>query len=127
MIGGFDINNFLRTCREVALTTENAFERSAFVPTSDEIGSLTREILNKLTPNSSGLQYKLTLSGAIAEEKKSEKKQSFCSEFNQMMKNIIGLLGFEFSKFLQIHMGTFGKMLRVMKNYEITRHTYIEY
>lgn len=118
MIGGFDINNFLRTCREVALTTENAFERSAFVPTSDEIGSLTREILNKLTPNSSGLQYKLTLSGAIAEEKKSEKKQSFCSEFNQMMKNIIGLLGFEFSKFLQIHMGTFAFVKIILKDME---------
>ena len=118
MISGIDINEFLRSCRTIALTTENAFERSAFVPTSDDIGSLPREILNKIAPNSSSLQFKLTLSGVIVPEKKSEKKQSYCSEFNQMMKNIVGLIGFEFSKFLEIHMGTFAFIKIILKDME---------
>ena len=116
MIGDFNVNEYLATCHEISLTTENAFERSAFIPVNDEIGSFAKEILKNLMANSSAMQFKLTLSGSIAEGKKSEKKQSFCSEFNQMMKNIVGLLGFEFSKFLEIHIGTFAFIRKIIED-----------
>lgn len=52
------------------------------------------------------------------------KKQSFCTEFNQMMTNILGLLGFEFSKYLyalfgiKIYIHKFIEAIKQTNNYE---------
>lgn len=101
----FDINDYLRICRDQSLASINSFEKSSFVPKEDVISTLIKDLLVKLMGTNVPMEYKLTLSGPIVEQNKSEKKQSFCSEFGQMVKNIIGLIGFEYSKFLMFQMG----------------------
>lgn len=108
MKAGFSVKQYLSTCKDLSLTTENIFEKSEYIPVSDDVAILAKDILTNLMADTSVTSLKLTLSGPISGDGKgSMKKQSFCSEFNQMIKNIIGLMGFEFSKYLMIHMGTF--------------------
>jgi hypothetical protein len=76
----------------------DGIERSAFVDSTADVVGFIKPVLNKLAAEGSGA---LTSDEAQKDgPKKTEKKQSFCTEFNQMMNNILGLLGFEFSKYL---------------------------
>lgn len=85
----------------------DGFERSSFVDATNEIPNLIKQILP--TPKLIGDLEKQKLynqlqSGGVASTKsdkaETQKKQSFCTEFNQMILNILGLLGFDFSKYL---------------------------
>lgn len=114
----FNANEYLRVCREQAAQCITPFEKSSYVPKEEMVASLIKDLLVKLMSQPTAMNYKLTLSGPIVEQNKSDKKQSFCSEFNQMIKNIIGLIGFEFSNFLMTHMGAIvlaRKMTKDMK------------
>lgn len=85
----------------------DGFERSSFVDPTNEIPNLIKQILP--SPKLIGDLEKQKLynqlqSGGVASTKtdknETQKKQSFCTEFNQMILNILGLLGFDFSKYL---------------------------
>lgn len=90
----------------------DGFEKSSFVEPNSDTASLVKSILNSLIISEEGDKQKIynqLQSGGLANTKagKSEtsKKQSFCTEFNQMIVNILGLLGSEFSKYLFVLMG----------------------
>ena len=110
----FSINNYLKTCLQLILKADGPFEKSVFIPTGNDIAILSKDILTALMANSHAVSFKLILSGPIAQGEKSEKKQSFCSEYNQMMKNIVGLLGFEFSRSIMLRIGTFSTIERII-------------
>lgn len=116
----FSINNYLKTCLQLILKTDTAFEKSAFIPAGNDIAILSKDILTALMANSRAVSFKLILSGPIAQGEKSEKKQSFCSEYNQMMKNIVGLLGFEFSRSIMLRVGTFSTIDRIIEDMKET-------
>ena len=92
----------------------DGFEKSSFVEPNSDISSLVKSILNSLiTDEESDKQriYTQLQSGGLAgpksksSKKETSKKQSYCTEFNQMISNILGLLGSEFAKYLFIYMG----------------------
>ena len=85
----------------------DGFERSTFVDSSNDIPVLIKQILS--APKLMGdfekqKTYNQLQNGGVASTKgpksETQKKQSFCTEFNQMILNILGLLGFDFSKYL---------------------------
>ena len=121
-------------------TFVDGFERSSFVDATNEIPNLIKQIL--ASPKLIGDLEKQKLynqlqSGGVAstktEKAETQKKQSFCTEFNQMILNILGLLGFDFSKYLFFLFGlrTILKReieyIRQSKTYEeiLTHLTYI--
>ena len=124
MDASFNVNSFLKTARELILRSCTTFDKSAYCPTTNDIPNMTKEMLSKLMADSSHVNFKLTLSGAISEVGEYEKKQSFCSDFMQMIKNILGLIGFEFSKFLMVHMGMFKLIRMIIKDIEKKSSTY---
>lgn len=88
------------------------FQKSQFVSNISEIPTLMKNILNKLLAESDRQKiYNQLQSGGLpttlTAQSKTEtyKKQSFCTEFNMMITNIIGLLGFELSKYLMLLFG----------------------
>ena len=90
----------------------DGFEKSSFVDSTNEIPILVKQILS--SPKLMGDLEKQKLynqlqSGGIAttkaEKAETQKKQSFCTEFNQMMLNILGLIGFDFAKYLYFLFG----------------------
>lgn len=82
------------------------FQKSQYIEPSSDTVNLVKNILNKLIAvNDKQKIYNQLQSGGLAShttQSKTEvsKKQSFCTEFNVMISNIIGLIGFEFSKYL---------------------------
>ena len=114
----FNINNYLRDCMQLIVKANGPFEKSAYVPTSNDIPQLSRDILNSMMANSQAVGFKLILSGPISQGEKTEKKQSFCSEYNQMIKNFVGLIGFEFSRSIMIRMATFSTIERILTDME---------
>ena len=90
----------------------DGFEKSSFIDSSNEIPILVKQILSspKLMGDLEKQKHINQLqSGGVAstktEKPETQKKQSFCTEFNQMMLNILGLLGFDFSKYLYFLFG----------------------
>lgn len=88
----------------------DGFEKSSFVDNVTDAAKLLKEVLAALLneENSKQKVYNQLQSGGLATTKPSKndnKKQSFCTEFNQMINNIFGLLGFEFSKYLFVLFG----------------------
>ena len=81
MDASFNVNSFLKTARELILRSCTTFDKSAYCPTTNDIPNMTKEMLSKLMADSSHVNFKLTLSGAISEVGEYEKKQSFCSDF----------------------------------------------
>lgn len=124
MNANLNINNFLKTVRELILKSCVTFDKSEFCPTSNDIPNMVKEMLSNLMADASKVKFKQTLSGAITEVNPYEKKQSFCSDFSQMIKNIVGLLGFEFSKFLMVHMGMFKIIDMIVEDVEAKSTTY---
>lgn len=114
----FNINSYLRDCISLLAKTSSAFEKSAYVPRDNDIPQLSRDILNAMMANSQAVGFKLILSGPISQGTKSEKKQSYCSEYNQMLKNFVGLIGFEFSRSIMIRMATFSTIERILVDME---------
>ena len=103
----------------------DGFEKSSFVEPNSDTSVLVKSILNVLISNEDGDKQKIynqLQSGGLANTRtgKTEisKKQSFCTEFNQMIINILGLLGYEFSKYLFVLMGA-----KCMINQEIKEIT----
>lgn len=103
---------------QLIVKANGPFEKSAFVPTSNDIPQLSRDILNSMMANSQAVGFKLILSGPISQGPKTEKKQSFCSEYNQMIKNFVGLIGFEFSRSIIVRMSTFSTIDRILADME---------
>ena len=108
----------------------DGFERSSFVDSTNEIPILVKQILS--SPKLMGDLEKQKLynqlqSGGIAstklEKAETQKKQSFCTEFNQMMLNILGLIGFDFAKYLYFLFGMRQILLREI-DYIKEAHTY---
>lgn len=88
------------------------FQKSQFITNMPEIATLMKRILNKLLTESDRQKvYNQLQSGGLpvnlSAQNKTEtcKKQSFCTEFSMMISNIIGLLGFEVSKYLMLLFG----------------------
>ena len=87
-------------------TIVDGFEKSTFVESQSDISALVKLMISAFAADDSSKSkaYNQLQSGGIAGTKpnktESSKKQSFCTEFNQMILNILGLLGFEFSKYL---------------------------
>lgn len=87
------------------------FQKSQYIENNNDTSNLIKLILNKLiSDNDKQKIYNQLQSGGLANhitQNKNEvsKKQSFCTEFNLMISNIIGLLGFEFSKYLFVLFG----------------------
>ena len=90
----------------------DGFEKSSFVEPNSDTSILIKSILNVLISDDEGDKQKIysqLQSGGLASTKSGKveisKKQSFCTEFNQMIINILGLLGSEFSKYLFVLIG----------------------
>lgn len=97
------------------------FDKSEFIPTNDDAYELVKAILTILMGRNAPKVHTMMLSGAIGTAKRTdvetrEKKQSFCSEFKQMIKSLVGIIGFEFSSFLMIHFGTIVMAKRVLND-----------
>lgn len=89
---------------------KDGFEKSSFVDCALDASKLLKDILTKMLSEDGARQkiYNQLQSGGLATTKpikNDNKKQSFCTEFNQMINNLFGLLGFEFSKYLFILFG----------------------
>lgn len=119
-----NINNFLKSLKEFIGKTSVTFDHSEFVPTTNEIPNMVRDLLTNLMADSKSVGFKMSLSGNISSIKEFNKKQSFCSDFNQMIKNILGLIGFEFSKYLTLHMGTFVMIQIIIEDIKLKASTY---
>lgn len=91
------------SCAKIASEIK-PFIDSEFLPDNDDASTLMKELLNKLISklNISSEINKMNLSGEITHScrKIPTKKQSFCSEFKQMIKCLVGLFGFEYSNML---------------------------
>lgn len=89
----------------------SGFQKSQYVENFNELTNFVKTILNKLmSDNEKQHVYNQLQSGGLAihtteSENDINKKQSFCTDFNMMISNILGLLGFEFSKYLFIIFG----------------------
>ena len=121
-----NINMFLKTARDLILSLYNTFDKSEYCPATNDIANMTKELLSNLMADSSKVNFKWTFAGSIVEVKEYEKKQSFCSDFVQMIKNIVGLLGFELSKFLMVHMGMFKMIANIIDDIDAKASTYEE-
>lgn len=118
-----DLKQFISTYRDNGLLPiiADGFEKSAFVEPNAETSSLIKSILSALISDDGDKQhiYSQLQSGGLAGTKtcsknESAKKQSYCTEFNQMVANILGLLGSEFSKYLFVLFGA-----KIMINHEV--------
>ena len=99
------------------MNVTRTFDRSEFVPKQDYAAELTKDLLINLMANSSAIKFKLILSGSITEEKiASDKRYSFTSDISTLLCNVQGLLGFELSKFLMVHIGTFPFVNRIIND-----------
>lgn len=90
----------------------DGFEKSTFVEPNTDTSTLIKSILSALISDAEGEKQKIynqLQSGGLGNNKSEKteisKKQSFCTEFNQMVVNILSLLGFEFSKYLFVLIG----------------------
>jgi hypothetical protein len=77
-------------------------EYSSFNEKHTEIHNLIRQMLSALLVDTLKTNYNQNQNGGLAARanKEVEKKQSFCTEFSQLVNNILALLGSEFSKYL---------------------------
>lgn len=102
-------NYYLELCQQALLRTIHTFDHSDFVPDTSDVSDLVKECLNTLFANTPAMTFKMMRSGSIVKTnvrptmKPCEKKQSFCSEFDQMVRNLVGILGFEFSRYIAVH------------------------
>lgn len=126
-----DLKSFILYHREHESLSviEDGFEKSSFVETNSDIAGLVKQMITAYASDDVSKQnaYNQLQSGGIAGTKpiktESTKKQSFCTEFNQMITNILGLLGFEFSKYLFVLFGIKRILAREI-NYINNAHTY---
>lgn len=81
------------------------FVKSEYVVHNNEYALFIKQILNKLSNENK--YYNLLQSGGLSTHDTTEnKKISFCTEFNIFISNIIGLIGFDISKYLLILFGS---------------------
>lgn len=112
------LENVYQTFSAACLT----FDKSEFIPSGDEAYDLVKSILSVIMAKNSSKVHTMMLSGAIGTSKRGVecetrvKKQSFCSEFKQMIKSLVGIIGFEFSSFLMVHFGTIVMAKRVLND-----------
>lgn len=98
------------------------FQKSQFIDSTNEIVLLVKTILSKLLydiehqPNLNQLQSGGIASHLINTVNLQPKKQSFCTEFPIMINNILGLFGFEFSKYLLALFGLSKYINRLIEN-----------
>ena len=109
-----DLKQFIQTHKDNGTLDSiiDGFEKSSFVEPNSDTSVLIKSILSVLISDEDGDKQKIynqLQSGGLASAKSGKteisKKQSFCTEFNQMVINILGLLGSEFSKYLFVLMG----------------------
>lgn len=109
-----DLKQFIQTHKDNCTLDAiiDGFEKSSFVEPNSDTTVLIKSILSALISDEDGDKQKIynqLQSGGLASAKSGKteisKKQSFCTEFNQMVINILGLLGSEFSKYLFVLMG----------------------
>ena len=109
-----DLKQFIQTHKNNGTLDSiiDGFEKSSFVEPNSDTSVLIKSILSVLISDEDGDKQKIynqLQSGGLANAKSGKteisKKQSFCTEFNQMVINILGLLGSEFSKYLFVLMG----------------------
>lgn len=108
-----DLRNFIQIHKDNNSINSivDGFEKSSFVEPGTDIHTLIKVILNSLLSDDGDKQkiYNQLQSGGLANvnvsKNETSKKQSFCTEFNQMISNILGLFGVEFSKYLFVLMG----------------------
>lgn len=106
-----DLKHFILTHKlnKTLSNISDGFEKSEFVEQCFDAPLLVKSILGHILLEERQKQSCQLQSGGLANTKtvKNElnKKQSFCTEFNQTVSNILGLLGFEFSKYLFVLMG----------------------
>lgn len=88
------------------------FQKSRFAPSCPDVASIMKMILNQLLVDADRSKvYNQLQSGGlpsnIAAQSKTDtcKKQSFCTEFTMMVSNLVGLVGFELSKYLMAIFG----------------------
>lgn len=121
----FVVNNFMKNIRELILKNNfQTFDKSEFVPTSNDIPNMVKEMLNNSMADCSHVEFKISLAGAVSEVKEYGKKPSFCSDFAQMIKNIVGLIGYEFSRFLIVHIGMFKIIDNIIEDINDKSDTY---
>lgn len=107
----------------------NGFEQSEFVDNNLRAYELVRAIIDANTHGSSTVLSQVQSGGLGKLLPAQVKKISYCTEFNQMLSNLVGLLGWEFSKALMLHTGIGQivnaevELIRTSKNYdEIIKH-----
>ena len=88
------------------------FQKSRFSPSCPDVAGIMKMILNQLLVDADRSKvYNQLQSGGlptnISSQSKTDtcKKQSFCTEFTMMVSNLVGLTGFELSKYLMAIFG----------------------
>lgn len=99
------VDSYLTDCQEQTCESAITFEKSYFVPRNMNVAVLIKDMIIRLTDEEGTATHKLSISGPIVNKTCVRKQQSFCSEFVQMINNLIGLVAFEFCKYLQYKIG----------------------
>lgn len=88
------------------------FQKSRYAPSCPDVAGIMKMILNQLLVDADRSKvYNQLQSGGlpanISSQSKTDtcKKQSFCTEFTMMVSNLVGLVGFELSKYLMAIFG----------------------
>lgn len=99
-----DLRKFINEHKDTELlkTLMPGFARSDFTPTENLIHPLVKDILSTILESTESKKIANQLqSGGIAKtvpKQQVSKKQSYCTEFTQMVNCVLGLLGFELSR-----------------------------
>lgn len=100
-----NLTKFITTHQEIGdiAIIKRGMESSPFTQSINDISELVKEILKKLLAiKNDEKMYSQSTNGGIQPnatliDDSNNRKQSYCIEFPQMLKNILGLIGFEFS------------------------------
>jgi len=114
----FDIHTEKNTLNSVL----EGVSQSCYAETDVEIHEFVKILLNKLLESNEKIKYNYLQSGGLSttfsKQKDVDKKQSYCTDFNAMLNNIIALLGYEFSKYL-IYLSTLKHLLeKIIKMFD---------
>lgn len=102
---------------------QSGFSKSLYAESTNDTANLIKTILSKLTFDTDRQRiYNQLQSGGLANNstanKSEAKKQSYCTEFNTMISNLMCLIGFELSKYVLVWAGAKHYMIRIVNALE---------
>jgi hypothetical protein len=114
----FEIHSAQKTLPDIL----EGVEHSLFIEKHIELHTLVRNVLNALLQDTLKNNFHQNQNGglAIKSAKDIEKKQSFCTDFNQIIDNALALIGSEFCKYLFYLFGIKQLINQTLKRLELS-------